>query len=212
MDKKYRQYSIVIHNVRKDCLPQAVEYCKKNTSQNVQAVEAYPSPPGYHLHMFVQYPNQRRKRAVLKELEKWKSAVLDPAPVVKYDDKGNALTPGRVQLDPMRGRFHHCEAYLRGETKEKPTGDVVSHVQTSCYYHATMNTKEGKKITVCWKCYSPDCLGQCCLGCQLRPHKLKDGRIRRGCCPTVLQRNPLVYEILLAAMFHQQRIQKKISG
>jgi hypothetical protein len=79
MNKKSRQYSVVIHNVRPDASTQAVEYCQKNSRQFVQAVEAYPKPPGHHLHLFLQYPNQRSKKSVLKEFEKWKSAVLDPA-------------------------------------------------------------------------------------------------------------------------------------
>lgn len=163
MNKKSRQFSVVIHNVRPDASPQAVEYCQKNTRQFVQAVEAYPKPPGHHLHLFLQYPNQRSKKSVLKEFEKWKPAVLDPAPVIKYDDKGNPLSPGRVQIDQMRGRFSHCHAYLNGETKFKPTGDVAFNYETKCYYPVTTH---GGKYTVCRWCNQQTCLGQCCQGCR----------------------------------------------
>lgn len=186
MNKKSRQFSVVIHNVRPDASPQAVEYCQKNTRQFVQAVEAYPKPPGHHLHLFLQYPNQRSKRSVLKEFEKWKPAVLDPAPVIKYDDNGIPLTPGRVQIDQMRGRFSHCHAYLNGETKFKPTGDVAFNYETACYRQAHYNVPDSdrkpkpgwpysgqpsftKRVPGCANCRYPgclQCLGQCCQGCR----------------------------------------------
>lgn len=176
MNKKSRQYSVVIHNVRPDASTQAVEYCQKNSRQFVQAVEAYPKPPGHHLHMFLQYPNQRSKKSVLKEFEKWKPAVLDPAPVIKYDDNGIPLTPGRVQIDEMRGRFSHCHAYLNGETKFKPTGDVAFKYETACYSSSIYNELPPHprppnwryiKKRKCNRCQKEDCLGQCCLGCYL---------------------------------------------
>ncbi len=162
MDKKHRQYSIVIHNVRPNSKPQAEAYIQAKTVQHVTSVEAYPHQSGHHLHMFVQYPNQRAKRAVLKELERWKSVVIDPHAKPHTCEDGTLAYPWRVQAEPMLGRFDQCHSYLLGETKYKPTGEVSHNYKTKCYYPVTTH---GGKYTVCRWCNQRTCLGQCCKGC-----------------------------------------------
>jgi len=118
---KFRQYSIVIHNVEEK-KTQAIlpSYVRDTAQEYVMSVEPYPQGNGSHLHLFIQYSNPRSFRAVLNELERFKKRIVVPRPQDESRDWG------RVQLDVMRGRFSQANSYLMGETKDKPTGEVCS--------------------------------------------------------------------------------------
>ena len=47
--------------------------------------EPYPEGEGFHLHLFIQYPNQRSFFSVLKELEQMKKKFVAPKPQDKKE-------------------------------------------------------------------------------------------------------------------------------
>lgn len=154
---KFRQYSIVIHNVENEKSQAKIkEYAQKNAKEYVMSVEPYPQGNGFHLHLYVQYQNQRGFKSVLKEIEKLSKDFITPKP------PGEDRSWGRVQLDVMRGRFSQATAYLQGETKDKPTGEVLSGELKPCRrrIRKTGTTYE----EVCGICWSNLCMG-CCQGC-----------------------------------------------
>ncbi len=115
---KYRKYNIVFHNVDKEKCEPILEHYVKKVKEYVMSVEPYPQGNGHHAHLSVEYPNQRRKQSVLKELEKLKVSFVTMRP------EGETRDWGRIQVQEMRGTFKQNENYLLGETKDKPLGDV----------------------------------------------------------------------------------------
>lgn len=70
----------------------------------------------------------------------------------------------------MRGRFSQADAYLRGETKDKPIGEVMSGKEKPCFrrHRFTSMGKIGDYKCVeefCTLCNSAKCRG-CCPGCK----------------------------------------------
>jgi hypothetical protein len=108
----------VIHNVDQEKTQDIVSKYVKEAKEYVMSIEPYPQGDGYHLHLFIQYRNQRSFKSVLKELQNLSEKIISPRP------DGETRAWGRVQLDIMRGTFQDCVKYLQGETKDKPTGDV----------------------------------------------------------------------------------------
>lgn len=158
---KTRQYSCVIHNVAENCQAKAEEYAKKNTTEYVLSVEPYPQGGGFHLHLFLQYPNQRHFKAVLKDLEKFKKSIITTKPA------GEERDWGRVQVDVMRGRFSQADDYLAGLTKDKPTGEVLKGERKPCFRrHRYINQKSKTIEECCGICWSNLCQG-CCKGCEV---------------------------------------------
>lgn len=159
---KNRQYSIVIHNVEEKCQAIAEAYAKKNCTEFVLSVEPYPQDKGFHLHLFLQFPNQRHFKAVLKDLEKFKKTIITPKP------PGEERDWGRVQVDVMRGRFSQADDYLAGLTKDKPTGEVLKGETKLCFRrHRYVNKNcKGTIEECCGICWSNLCQG-CCKGCEI---------------------------------------------
>jgi hypothetical protein len=159
---KHRQYSVVVHNVSPEKTQDIVkQYVAKKAKEYVMSVEPYPQGNGSHLHLFLQYNNQRSFKAVLAELEIFKQRFIEPRP------DGEERSWGRVQLDPMRGRFSQAEAYLQGETKDKPIGDVLKGVVKPCFRRHRFTQKIGDYKNMeefCSRCNSSLCWG-CCPGC-----------------------------------------------
>jgi hypothetical protein len=121
--------------------------------------EPYPEGEGFHLHLFIQYPNQRSFFSVLKELEQMKKKFVAPKPPGQRGDWG------RVQLDPMRGRFDQAHAYLQGDTKDKPLGEVLGGKEKPCWRRKRYIKRIGGPTeSFCGRCGSANCLG-CCPGC-----------------------------------------------
>jgi len=164
--KKFRQYSIVVHNVCPEKTQPIVSKYVENAQEFTMSVEPYPQGNGSHLHLFVQYKNQRSFKSVLRELEVLKTKFVVPAP------PGETRDWGRVQLDVMKGRFSQAEAYLQGETKDKPTGEVLTGRVMPCRRRfrwkkmSDIGTKieRGKLEECCGLCWSNLCRG-CCQGC-----------------------------------------------
>ena len=159
---KIRQFCVVIHNVQKEKTQDIVKkYATEKAKEYVMSIEPYPQGDGFHLHLFVQYKNQRYFRAVLNEFEKLKKRFIAPKP------EGETREWGRVQLEPMRGRFDQCEDYLLGETKDKPLGDVLKGKLKPCFrrHRFTATIGDYKNIEeFCYRCRSNLCTG-CCPGC-----------------------------------------------
>ena len=162
MPHKFRQYSIVIHNVSPEKTQDILKkYVVEKTKEYVMSVEPNPQGDGYHAHMFVQYKNQRSKWAVLKELDRLKERFIVPKP------EGEERAWGRVQVDERKGRFDQCVAYLQGETKTKPIGDVLKGIVKPCFrrHRFTKQIGDYKNIEeFCIRCNSNLCWG-CCPGC-----------------------------------------------
>lgn len=159
---KHRQYSIVFHNVEKEKSQDILKQYVAKAKEYVLSVEPYPQGEGFHAHLFIQYGNQRSFFSVLKELEILKKKMVCPGP---DDCKGDW---GRVQLDPMRGRFSQAEAYLNGETKDKPIGEVMSGSVKPCFRRHRFTGRIGDYKNVeefCSLCDSTQCWG-CCPGCR----------------------------------------------
>lgn len=157
---KFRQFSIVFHNVDRDkCYKVLGEYVI-DVKEYVLSCEDYPQGNGTHAHLFVQYKNQRSFKSVLKELEVLKKKFVVERP------PGEERDWGRVQLDVMKGRFSQAEAYLKGETKDKPTGEVLSGELKPCRRRFRYKMVDGKKKyeEFCDLCGSNLCRG-CCKGC-----------------------------------------------
>lgn len=158
---KHRQFSIVFHNVDQEKAQDKLSEYVAKAKEYVMSVEPYPESDGHHAHLFIQFTNQRSFFSVLKELEQLKKKFVLPRP------EGCKTDWGRVQLDPMRGRFDQCRAYLNGETKDKPTGEVMSGVEKKCCTRHRYTKRIGDKKNMerfCGKCGSTKCLG-CCPGC-----------------------------------------------
>lgn len=158
---KHRQYSIVFHNVQEIKSQEVIKQYVAKAKEYVMSCEPYPQGSGHHMHLFIQYENQRSFFSVLKELETLKKKFLLPKPEGQQGDWG------RVQLDPMRGRFDQAHAYLQGQTKDKPIGEVMSGVQKKCCEAKRYTKRIGDKKNMerfCRKCGSAQCHG-CCPGC-----------------------------------------------
>lgn len=154
---KYRQFSITIHNVDMSKCYNVVKEYVKGVKEYVMSVEPNPEGYGFHLHLFVQYKNQRYWSKVLKELNELKVEFLLPRP------EGETRDWGRVQLDLMKGTFPQAEAYLKGETKDKPLGEVLKGGVKPCCRRFRKIGKN-KYEECCGICWSNECMG-CCRGC-----------------------------------------------
>ena len=163
---KFRQFSIVFHNVDKEKCYKVLGDYVVDVKEYVMSVEDYPQGSGSHAHLFVQYKNQRSFKSVFKELEVLKKKFVVERP------PGEERDWGRVQLDVMKGRFSQAEAYLKGETKDKPTGEVLSGELKPCFrrFRYKKLCDVGRKWykgcieEFCQLCSSNLCRG-CCQGC-----------------------------------------------
>jgi hypothetical protein len=159
---KHRQFSIVFHNVDEKKTQDTLKQYVAKAKEYVMSVEAYPQGEGFHAHLFIQYNNQRSFFSVLKELEILKKKIICPRPEDCIYDWG------RVQLDVMKGRFSQAEAYLQGETKDKPIGEVLHGVVKPCFRRHRFTGTIGDYKCVeeyCVRCDSAICWG-CCPGCR----------------------------------------------
>jgi len=166
---KYRQFCIVIHNVKENVKSIIEEHNVSKTKEMLMSVEPYPQGDGFHLHLFVQYPNQRSFKSVLNEYNKLAKRLTTPKP------KGEERAWGRVQVDIMRGRFDQANAYLQGDTKDKPTGEVKHIIKKPCWRRMRYTKKIGDLKNTeefCGRCHSASCPG-CCPGCQICDEKIK---------------------------------------
>lgn len=172
---KYRQYTITIHNVLKERQDKIERHVKKQAKEMVMSIEPYPNEDGYHLHVFIQYANQRSFKSVLKEYEALATKIVAPVP------EGETRSWGRVQVDVMRGRFDQATAYLKGDTKDKPTGEVISLQKKPCNRVKLYTKRIGDKnnmIEICGLCRSATCPG-CCAGCYVCDEEIRRAEDRR---------------------------------
>lgn len=163
MSHKHRQFCIVIHNVKKECESTVQDYNVQKAKESILSVEPNPQGDGFHLHVFIQYQNQRSFKSVLREYEQLAKRITEPRP------QGEERAWGRVQVDVMRGRFDQAEAYLAGATKDKPTGTIHKLKSKVCCvrqrYASVADIGNKNKIeSFCRLCNQTNCPG-CCPGC-----------------------------------------------
>lgn len=166
---KTRQYCIVIHNVKQNIEPIVRQHNVQKAKEMLMSVEPYPQGNGHHLHLFIQYTNQRSFMSVLNEYEKLSKRLIEPRP------EGEVRSWGRVQVDVMRGRFDQANAYLLGETKDKPLGEIFSIQKKPCWRRQRYTKKIGDRKNMeefCGRCGSACCPG-CCPGCRICDEKIK---------------------------------------
>lgn len=129
---KFRSYCIVIHNVRPDCKPTVVQHVS-GAKRSAVALEPYKNQSGFHIHIQIQYVNQRHFNAVLDEFNNLSKKICEIKP--EGEDRGW----GRVQVDQMRGTFEQATAYLVDPRKSKPVDgqvvikDIVRSVDKFCH-------------------------------------------------------------------------------
>jgi len=166
---KYRQFSIVIHNVKQNIQDIVEKHNVQKVKEMLMSVEPNPKGDGSHLHLFIQYPNQRSFKSVLNEYTKLAKRLTTPKP------KGEERAWGRVQVDVMRGRFDQANAYLQGDTKDKPTGEVISIKKKPCWRQMRYTKKIGDRKNMeefCRRCKLSSCPG-CCPGCRICDEDVK---------------------------------------
>jgi len=160
---------MTIQNVQED---KAYEWLKEYTTnpqvkEYSYSVEPYNHQPGHHLHLFVQYKNQKHFSALHKEINRHKSKILALRP------EGEERDWGRLWIQAQKGKLEECEAYLKGETKSKALGEVFTGRTAICRRRfrwkklSDVGTKieRGKLEECCGICLSNKCRG-CCQGCQ----------------------------------------------
>jgi len=166
---KHYKYSIVFHNLRpgsKAAFQAAfakIPKFKREVSAEEQYCDEEGNPltdrPDRHLHVFVEFYNQRHFHSVLKICERIKKPHLWPTQLVEG-------MWGRVQIDAGRGTIEECLDYLEGGTKSKPLdGDVLQINEVPppgyyrCYSCKAHHNPYNMKIThpnqtgVCGPCY-----------------------------------------------------------
>uniref|UniRef100_UPI00404893AA hypothetical protein n=1 Tax=Shewanella sp. TaxID=50422 RepID=UPI00404893AA len=116
---KYYKYTIVIHNFDPKKEDVVKNVANEKAKEYVCSCEPYPEQSGYHMHLFIEYKNQRSFNSVLHEMQNLSKRVTEPRPPDETRDWG------RVQVDRMYGDFKQANSYLQGETKDKPTGEVT---------------------------------------------------------------------------------------
>ncbi|AXQ66113.1 MAG: replicase [Cressdnaviricota sp.] len=116
---KFRDYSIVIHNVRSDVTPLTNDFVKTlNCKKYVSSVEPYPSSEGHHLHVFIYLNNQVTFKSLLKKLKLFSKTIITDPPAISKGEHG------RVELDRLKGSWEQATAYLMNPKKDKPLGEV----------------------------------------------------------------------------------------
>ena len=166
---KYRQFSIVIHNVKENIQAIVEKHNAQKVKEMLMSVEPNPQGDGSHLHLFIQYPNQRSFKSVLNEYTKLAKRLTTPKP------EGEERAWGRVQVDVMRGRMDQAHAYLRGDTKDKPTGEIISIKKKPCWRRMRYTKRIGDTKNMeefCGRCRSASCPG-CCPGCTICDEDIK---------------------------------------
>jgi len=120
---KFRQFSIVLHNVSSTSKPIVEDYVSSLSPTNsVVALEPYPDQDGFHIHIFLKFTNSRSFKSVLNLFKTFAPTVHAPKP------EGEERSWGRVQVDQMRGTFEQAVAYLTVPKKDKPVDpDVLLH-------------------------------------------------------------------------------------
>lgn len=126
---KYYKYSVVLHNLQAGSKSQILQAIHKipKFKREVSGEEEYcdakgialPDRPDRHLHIFIEFHNQRHFNSILKYFQTLSVKFQYPTQLVEG-------MWGRVQVDPMYGEMEQALDYLEGETKVKPTDANVS--------------------------------------------------------------------------------------
>jgi len=125
---KYRKYSIVFHNVKDDSKQKVLNHFQQ-AKKLVCALEPYNHQEGHHIHVYMEFENQRNFTAILSQCK-----ALVPA-IVSNEPPGHSGEWGRVQVDQMRGNFEQAIKYLEAPDKEKKVDPNVSKIDKSVKHH-----------------------------------------------------------------------------
>ena len=119
---KHRQFSIVLHNVISTSKTTVEDFVASlNPTNSVVALEPYPDQDGFHIHIFLKFPNRRSFTSVLNLFKTFAKSPLVLAP----KPEGEERSWGRVQVDQMRGSFDQAVSYLTNPKKDKPVDPSV---------------------------------------------------------------------------------------
>lgn len=166
---KHFKYSIVLHNIQagsKEQILQAVHRIPK-IKREVTAEEEYcdsngvalPDRPDRHLHVFIEFNNQRHFTSILK-------LFTNIAGKYRYPEQLEEGLWGRVQVDPMYGEMEQALGYLEGDTKIKPLdGNVkinepIAPGEYKCYkcdieaHPLNFRYTHFNQTGVCYRCWS----------------------------------------------------------
>jgi len=126
---KFPRYVIVIHNVLPDCKQTVLNHVS-GAQRSAVAVEPYNDQEGQHVHIQIEFPNQRHKTALLKEFKGLSAKIVAPRP------EGIEGDWGRVQVSKMYGTFEQATQYLVNPTKDKKVDPnvVVSSKEDDVFY------------------------------------------------------------------------------
>lgn len=153
---KIRKYNVVFHNVDNEkAQATLLKYVDAKAKEYLLSVEPNPRGDGYHAHLTIEYKVQRYFKPVLKELQKMIVPAITPRP------EGETRCWGRIQLEPTRGTLQDNLAYLQGETKDKPLGEILQGKKVllppediqrmlACTYQMYVNGKFDAYPGVCW--------------------------------------------------------------
>lgn len=166
---KHYKYCITLHNLRpgKKSIVQAALRKLPHLKKELCAEEEYcdkegnplPDRPDRHIHIFIEFRNQRHYHSMLKTCERIAKPLI-------YPDQLHEGTWGRVHIDIGRGEIEQMLDYLEGATKLKPLdADVLEIHETippghyTCYicnnhnhaldFYYTHENQTG----VCYRCY-----------------------------------------------------------
>jgi len=111
---KFRQFSIVLHNVHPDHKTTIENHFRaQNPTKLVVALEPYPESEGFHCHVFVSFKSDHSFKKMLSSTKTLSTHVITEKP------EGEERDWGRVQVDQMRGNFSQATAYLTEPQKKK---------------------------------------------------------------------------------------------
>ncbi len=157
----FYKWSIVIHNINPDKMDLVKNYEKSKTKEYICSAEPYPEEiEKYHLHLYIEYISQRSKSATIKSMQQLSRKIQMPRP------PGELRDWGRVDVKVMQGEFHHADSYLKGETKDKPTGEITHEKRKECKRMWRYIKKYTQMEEFCNLCKKTDCMG-CCPSCLL---------------------------------------------
>jgi len=166
---KHFKYSIVLHNIQAGSKSEILRHVHRipKIKKEVSGEEEYcdsngvalPDRPDRHLHVFIEFHNQRHFTSILK-------LFTNIAKNYRYPEQLEEGLWGRVQVDPMYGEMEQALGYLEGDTKIKPLdGNVkinepLAPGEYKCYkcdieaHSLNFRYTHHNQTGVCYRCWS----------------------------------------------------------
>jgi hypothetical protein len=128
-NKKYRRWKSVIHNVRADAQVDIDRFWANQTFIKLRtAIEPYSQQDGNHLHIYVEFKNQKYFNSLLNLLKELSKDILDPQADPSLGDIG------RVDLKPWSAgeTWEQKDKYLTNPVKDKVVGKLETYALCTC--------------------------------------------------------------------------------